>query len=57
MRRLCGAETKGKAILRLPHLAIYPVYSQHMVGLTALDAYVTEDDLVGNQWEEMPLIL
>ena len=23
----CGAETKGKAIQRLPHLGIHPIYS------------------------------
>jgi hypothetical protein len=23
----CGAETEGKAIQRLPHLGIYPIYS------------------------------
>jgi hypothetical protein len=24
----CGAETEGKAIQRLPHLGIHPIYSQ-----------------------------
>jgi hypothetical protein len=27
METKCGAETKGKAIHRLPHLEIYPIYS------------------------------
>ena len=28
-----------------------------MVGLLSLAAYVAEDDLVGHQWEERPLVL
>jgi hypothetical protein len=28
-----------------------------MEGLVALAAYVAEDDLVGHQWEERPLVL
>jgi hypothetical protein len=28
---------------------------KHM-GLMALDAYAEEDDLVGHQWEEKPLV-
>jgi hypothetical protein len=27
METKCGAETEGKAIQRLPHLGIYPIYS------------------------------
>jgi hypothetical protein len=27
METKCGAETEGKAILRLPHLGIHPIYS------------------------------
>ena len=27
MESKCGAETEGKAIQRLPHLGIYPIYS------------------------------
>ena len=27
METKCGAETKGKAIQRLPHLGIHPIYS------------------------------
>ena len=30
---------------------------KHMVGLMSLAAYVTEDGLVGHQWEERPLVL
>jgi hypothetical protein len=26
----CGAETEGKAIQRLPHLGIHPIYSQQI---------------------------
>jgi hypothetical protein len=29
----------------------------NLVGLTAPAAYVAEDDLVGYQWEERPLVL
>ena len=29
----CGAETVGKAIQRLPHLGIYPIYSHQMQAL------------------------
>ena len=27
METKCGAETEGKAIQRLPHLGIHPIYS------------------------------
>jgi hypothetical protein len=27
METMCGAETEGKAIQRLPHLEIHPIYS------------------------------
>jgi hypothetical protein len=30
---------------------------KHMVGLMAPAAYVAENDLVGQQWEERPLVL
>jgi hypothetical protein len=29
----CGAETEGKAIQRLPHLGIYPIYSHQTQAL------------------------
>jgi hypothetical protein len=29
METKCGAETEGKAIQRLPHLRIHPIYSHH----------------------------
>jgi hypothetical protein len=25
----CGVETEGKAIQRLPHLGVHPIYSHH----------------------------
>jgi hypothetical protein len=28
METKCGAETEGKAIQRLPHMGIHPIYSQ-----------------------------
>ena len=31
----CGAETEGKAIQRLPHLVIHPIYSQQTQGITS----------------------
>jgi hypothetical protein len=31
MEGKCGAETEGKAIQRLPHLGIYPIYSSHQI--------------------------
>jgi hypothetical protein len=30
METKCGAETEGKAIQRLPHLGIHPMYSHQM---------------------------
>jgi hypothetical protein len=27
MKKKCGAETEGKAIQRLPHLGIHPIYT------------------------------
>jgi hypothetical protein len=30
IERKCGAETEGKAIQRLPHLGIHPIYSHQM---------------------------
>jgi hypothetical protein len=30
MKKVCGAETEGKAIQKLPHLGIHPTYSHQM---------------------------
>jgi hypothetical protein len=30
-RDKCGAETEGKAIQRLPHLGIHPIYSHQTI--------------------------
>jgi hypothetical protein len=31
METKCGAETEGKAIQRLPHLVIHPIYSRQIL--------------------------
>ena len=36
METKCGAETKGKAIQRLPHLGIHPIYSHQTQTLLGL---------------------
>jgi hypothetical protein len=35
----------------------YQSKKTHGIGLMAVVAYVAEDDLVGHQWEERPLVL
>ena len=51
----CGAETEGKAIQRLPHLGIHPIYNEHRQTQLWIprNSCWQEADIAGS-WEALP---
>ena len=54
---LCNSFNGHFAPLSKKNGSIHTNQRKHMVGLMALAVYVAENDLVGHQWEERPLVL
>jgi hypothetical protein len=46
METKCGAETEGKAIQRLPHLGIHPIYSHQTLTLLWMSEVLADRSLI-----------
>ena len=55
MEIMCGAETRGKVIQRLPHLGIHPIYSHQIRTLFwMLGSPCWQELVIALSWEVLP---